>query len=239
MKPRSPELRHAYHHGDLRNALLSKALELVAERGPEGFSLREAAREVGVSPGAAYRHFADKAALLTALAIDGHARLAAAMERAVTRLPGPAGTKVRAVAAMMAIGEAYVEHAVRHPSHFRVMFGPCIVEEGFAPGCAPSGRDAFQILVDALDGLVAAGVVGPEARAGAEIGAWSGVHGLAALLVDGALELPARQRVDALRAVTRTFLLGLGCDPALLPPPGARVHADPRQPRGTTRRGIS
>jgi AcrR family transcriptional regulator len=237
MKRRSPPARDGYHHGNLRSALVETALRLVAERGPEGFSLREAAREVGVSPGAAYRHFADKAALLTALAVDGHARLAAAMERAVARLPGPPGTKAHAVAAMIAIGEAYVEHAVRHPSHFRVMFGPCMIEEGFAPGCAPSGRDAFQILVDALDGLVAAGAVGAKERAGAEIGAWAGVHGLAALLVDGALELSARQRGDALLAVTRTFLLGLGCDPALLPPARAGVEADPRPPRRAAARG--
>lgn len=238
MKPRSPAARDGYHHGNLRSALLETALRLVAERGPEGFSLREAAREVGVSPGAAYRHFTDKAALLAALAIDGHAHLATAMERAVARLPGPAGTKAHAVAATLAIGETYVDFAVRHPSHFRVMFGPCMMEEGFAPGCAPSGRDAFQLLVDALDGLAAAGVVGPRERAGAEIAAWSGVHGLAALLVDGALQLSARERGEAVRAVTRSFLLGLGCDPALVPPAGGPVNADPRPPR-SARRSVS
>lgn len=221
-------VRDRYHHGDLRNALLEKALHLVDERGPEGFSLREAAREVGVSPAAAYRHFADKNALLAALAADGHGRLATAMERALAKLPGSAGTKPRAVAAVLAIGDAYVEFAVRHPSHFRVMFGPCTEEEGFAPGCAPTGRNAFQILVDTLDGLVAAGVLHPEARDGAEITAWSVVHGLGALLVEGALPLSARERSQAIQLVTRTVLLGIGCDAALLPAPGARVDADPR-----------
>lgn len=230
MKNLSSPTRDSYHHGDLRNALLETAARLVAERGPEGFSLREAAREVGVSPGAAYRHFADKQALMAALAVEGHARLATQMERALAKVPCKAGTKAHAVAAFASIGEAYVEFAVRHPSHFRVMFGPCLEEEGFAPGLAPSGRDAFQILVDVLDALVAAGAVDARARAGAEIAAWSGVHGLAALLVEGALPLPPRGRTDAVRGLARTLLVGLGCDPALAPAPGAPLDGDPCRP---------
>jgi AcrR family transcriptional regulator len=219
-RPQTPA-RDRYHHGDLRNALLDRALALVAERGPEGFSLREAARDVGVSPGAAYRHFADKSALLAALAADGHGRLATAMEKVAARIPGEPGSPARAVAALVAIGEAYVDFAVRHPSHFRVMFGPCLEAEGFAPGCAPSGRDAYQILVDALDALVAASAIRAETRPGAEIAAWSSVHGLASLLVDGAIPLGPRDRGPAIRLVTRAVLLGLGADPALVPAPGS------------------
>ncbi len=222
--------RARYHHGDLRNALLDVALRLIAERGPEGFSLREAAREVGVSPGAAYRHFADKEALFLAVAEDGHGRLASSMERAIDRLASRPGSKPRAVAALTAIGESYVEFAVRHPSHFRVMFGPCTKAADFAPACAPSGRDPFQILVHALDALVAAGAVQAQERVGAEIAAWSCVHGLAALLVEGAVDLPAQGRAQAVRLLCRTLLLGLGCDPALVPlppPPSTSIHARP------------
>jgi len=216
-----------YHHGDLKNALVETALRLVAERGPEGFSLREAAREVGVSCGAAYRHFADKNALLAALARDGHARLASAMERALARTPGAPGSRERAAASLAAIGEAYVEFSTRHPSHFRVMFGPCTLSEGFTPGCAPSGRDAFQVLVDTLDDLVRTGAIGARARAGAEIAAWAAVHGLAGLLVEGAVQLSPRERAAAIGGVSRIILLGLGCDPALLPPGIAGAPADP------------
>ena len=224
MKAASSPTRDSYHHGDLRNALLETAARLVAERGPEGFSLREAAREVGVSP------------LMAALAVEGHARLATQMERALAKVPCKPGTKAHAVAAFAAIGEAYVDFAVRHPSHFRVMFGPCLEEEGFAPGLAPSGRDAFQILVDVLDALVTAGAVDARARAGAEIAAWSGVHGMAALLVEGALPLPPRGRADAVRGLARTLLVGLGCDPALAPAPGAPVDGDPCRPQRPPRR---
>lgn len=219
--PATAPARARYHHGDLRNALLETALRLVAERGAEGFSLREAARELGVSPGAAYRHFADKQALMRALALDGHVRLATAMEKAISRLAGKPGTRAHAAAAFSAIGEVYVEFAVRHPSHFRVMFGPCLEESWGVPGQPAPGRDAFQILMDVLDAMVATGVIDARARAGAEIAAWSGVHGLAALLVEGALPLPPRGRADAVRLMVRTLLLGLGGDPALAPAPSA------------------
>ncbi len=229
MKAQPSAARDRYHHGDLRNALLRTALSLVAERGAEGFSLREAAREIGVSPAAAYRHFSDKTALLAALAVDGHARLAAAMERAISRVAAPPGTKVGALQALLAIAEAYVEFAVRHPSHFGVMFGPCTQAEEFAPGCAPSGRTSFQVLVETLDGLVDSGVLTAEQRAGAEIAAWAGVHGLASLIVEGALPLSPQERADALRTVARSFILGAGADPALVPPPQRHVDVNPTE----------
>lgn len=227
--------RVSYHHGDLRNALLEAALRLVGEQGAEGFSLREAARAVGVSPSAAYRHFADRESLLAALAAQGHAELATAMERAIRRLEAPEGSKERAVAVLAAIGEAYVEFGVRHPSYFRVMFGQCANLGELDAVCAATGRDTFQILVDSLDGLVAAGVVPRAVREGAEIAAWAAVHGLTGLLVDGALELTARGRADAMRVVGRTLLLGLGCDPKLLEANAPVVKVDPRVKGGVPR----
>ena len=228
MKRSSAPRKDHYHHGDLRNALVENALRLVAERGPEGFSLREAARAVGVSPGAAYRHFADKAALLGALSADGHARMVATMEHALAHLPEEPGSAARAIASFLAIGAAYVEFAVAHPSHFRVMFGPCKPGEDDLACLAAQGRDTYQILVDVLDGLVATEVVLPEARIGAELPVWSHVHGLASLLVDGALTLSSSERHDALRHAGHVLLRGLGCSPGDLP--AARpVTVDPRQ----------
>ncbi len=229
MKTARSPARDRYHHGDLRNALLETALTLVAERGPEGFSLREAAREIGVSPAAAYRHFSDKTALLAALAADGHGRLAEAMEHAISRVAATPDTKARAVRTLAEALAVYLDFAVRHPSHFRVMFGPCAGIEDFAPACGPSGRGPFDLLVDTLDALVAAKVLTPEQRAGTEIVAWAGAHGLASLMVEGALPLSPQERADAVRAVTRSFLLGAGCDPALVPPPGRSVDVNPME----------
>jgi AcrR family transcriptional regulator len=221
-----------YHHGDLRNALVEAAVALVTRHGVEAFSLREAAREVGVSPAAAYRHFEDKAALLTAVATEGMWRMAAWMERALARLPEKAGTPAHAAASLLAVGEAYVEFAVRHPAHFRVMYGPWCPHadpSGRPGGPPPAARDPFQILVDVLDGLVSSGAIGAAARQGAEVTAWSVVHGLSGLLVDGALPLEPAERSQAVALMGRTILAGLGCPPGLLAaprPPAALV--DPR-----------
>ena len=233
-----------YHHGDLRHALIEAAAELVAHHGAEAFSLREAAREVGVSPAAAYRHFEDKAALLGAVAADGMWRLAAGMERALARAPGPPGSPAHAAASLLAVGEAYVEFAVRNASHFNVMFGPWCphVDPAATPpaGPTPAARDPYQILVDTLDGLVSTGAIGAAARAGAEVTAWSGVHGLASLLVEGALPLGPAERAQAVALLGRTILTGLGCPPGLLAaPPAAGPALDAlaaRAKKGATKR---
>jgi hypothetical protein len=127
------------------------------------------------------------------------------------------------------VGEAYVDFAVRHPSHFRVMFGPWPQESDCAPGVGSCGRDPYQILVDALDGLASAGVIGARSRAGAEIVAWAAVHGLASLLVEGSLRLSARDRAAAVRRVQQNVLRGLGCDPELAGSVEV-VDTDPRKP---------
>jgi AcrR family transcriptional regulator len=223
--------RGHYHHGDLRHALLRAALGLVASRGAEGFSLREAAREVGVSPAAAYRHFEDKKALLAALAVDGMGRLALAMEQALGRAAGEAGPAALAVARLAAVGRAYVEFAVKHPAHFQVMFGPWCDHADLTEvpaGARPLGRDPYQILVEMLDAMVLAGVVSPVQRVGAEVSAWSAVHGLASLLVAEVMPLDPAGRSQAIDLVLRTELLGLGCPPALLGGPVAAPPADPR-----------
>ena len=217
--PAAPR-KGGYHHGDLRKALVAAALKLVTRHGVEGFSLREAARAVGVSPAAAYRHFEDRSALLKALAHEGLARLALEMEKAVAAAPGAPGSPARAAAELTGIGAAYVEFAVAHASHFRVMFGPwCDLADELAPELLPLGRDPLQLLVDTLDGLVRAGAITAAARRGAEIGAWSAVHGFAALLVEGGLPLDAAERARAHAVVQRMILLGLGASPELAGPP--------------------
>ncbi|MDI1452106.1 TetR/AcrR family transcriptional regulator [Polyangium sp. 6x1] len=112
--PRRPP--RPYHHGDLPRALREGALALIEERGPMGFTLRELARRVGVSHAAPYRHFADKRALLTALAAEGAHRLADAVDAALTA----AGPDLRA--RFLAAAHAYVRFAMDHPGYFQAMF---------------------------------------------------------------------------------------------------------------------
>lgn len=219
--------RDAYHHGDLRNALVDAAVSLVVEKGAGGFSLREAARAVGVSPAAAYRHFADKDALLAAVAFAGFRRLARSMRAAAARKTRTGDVRARAAAAFAAVGEAYVEFAVGQPSLFRVMFGPwCQLAQGLPEDMATED-DPYLGLVQILDGLVAAGVIPPERRVGAELPCWSMVHGFASLLVEKGIELTPAERSASSANLSRTLLLGLGCDPSVTPPPR-------RQPPGIT-----
>ena len=103
-----------YHHGDLRAALLEVGLRLLAERDVEGVSLREMARDVGVSATSVYRHFPDKAALMRALAREGLDRLAGAQRDAASGKQGPAS--------FAATGRAYVRFALANPALFRLIF---------------------------------------------------------------------------------------------------------------------
>lgn len=225
--PATPS-RDRYHHGDLRQALLEASLSLVTELGVERFSLREAARAVGVSPAAAYRHFQDKGALLAALALDASGRLTQGMERAISRAPGEPGTRAHAVAAFAAVGGAYVEFFVQHPAHFRMMFGPWCPHLTREPGA----RDPYGILVDSLDALVSTGAIPAEARAGAELAAWSTVHGLASLVVEGALTFTKAERQAAMRHLAVTLLTGLGGDPSALGSPAAPLALETCRRKG-------
>lgn len=176
-----------FHHGDLRNALLVIARRLVKQHGPENFSLREAAREAGVSPNAAYRHFADRKALLRKLARQGFLELAIEMEQAM------AAAGDDPLARFYANGLAYVRFATRESDLFTLMFGPFGAGAGpqdlEVPGPA-SGLTAFDLLGSVLDDLVTAGYLAPADRAGAEAVLWPAVHGLATLTNAGILPPP-------------------------------------------------
>jgi AcrR family transcriptional regulator len=204
--------RERYHHGYLPNALVEAARELVAEAGPERFSLREAARAVGVSPNAAYRHFANKSELLNAVALDAFAALGREMERAEAR----AARAVRedpAVARFKATGRAYVHFALAQPELFRLMFGEHGMRALKNASAVPS-PSAYDRLGAALDGLVEAGHLSPRARAGAELKAWTIVHGFATLVLEGAqrFESPDAQ-AGALESVLDLAVAGLSARP--------------------------
>ncbi len=227
--------RASYHHGDLRRTLLETALRLIAERGPEGFSLREAAREVSVSPAAAYRHFADKPALLAALAADGHGQLASEMEKAAAR----AGSAEPAPARAVRPCSPSARPTSTSPSGTRPSSASCSAPRcawrGSSPAAARPAATPTDILADTLDQLVATGAVPPGRRPGAEVAVWSSVHGFSTLVVDGALRLTPRQRAAAYRVLARGLLLSLGCAEELLPSApalGRGIHPAHHQPVG-------
>lgn len=209
--PSRPTPRAAYHHGDLRAALIAAATRLVAAHGTEGFSLREAAAQVGVSPSAAYRHFADKRDLLAAVAREGFIALAEALQRAAARARSARTRRPRSVAVFEAQALAYVRFAVAHPAQFQVMFGP------YGAGASQSARaiaaddpDPYRLMQVTLDELVHEGVISPAARRGAELPAWASLHGLAGILMNRALAEPERVPFErTVLHVARRTLAGL------------------------------
>jgi AcrR family transcriptional regulator len=183
--------RRTYHHGDLGRVLLDAGIALARDGGPDAVVLREATRRAGVVPNAAYRHFASRQALLQAVRAAALAALAVAMEKELARSRdgGPH-------AGLRAIGTAYLRFARTEPGLFRAAFAvPGDPETAGSPAMAGrSGLNPFQLLGVALDRMVEAGVLPAERRPGAEYLAWSAVHGLAMLVLEGPLRRLTRAR---------------------------------------------
>src|SRR6516164_6377150 len=181
-----PGRRKSYHHGALHSALVEASIALAREGGPDRVILREAARAAGVSHSAAYRHFADRDALLAEVSRFARHELAAEMRRRVARAKGP-GQRLRAV------GTAYIDFALSEPGLFRTAFtshpatSPVADQDRADVGSPGDGADPFEILGEVLDQCQAAGLLNPDHRPGAEIATWAAVHGLAGLLLDGPL----------------------------------------------------
>lgn len=181
--------RETYRHGDLRRALIDAGVALARHGGPAAVVLREATRRAGVVPNAAYRHFANRDDLLAAVRMAALAELAATIEGEMAAIDGAADAPTRARAQLRAVGLGYLAFANHQPGLFQTAFFVPPTERD-APRhemAGPGGLDPLQLLCAALDAMVAAGLLAPERRAGAEVLAWSSVHGFADLVVDGPL----------------------------------------------------
>jgi AcrR family transcriptional regulator len=180
-RPHPPE--RPYHHGDLRRGLLDEALVIIRAEGVEGLTLREIGARLGVSRSALYRHFADKRALLAAVATEGFRTLRQQLVSAWEE-----GGRKRS--AFEAMGVVYVRFAVANPSHYRVMFGGFVEPQARDPELAAEAAGAFQALVDALASLQRDALVrGDDAVLMARF-VWAVVHGVAMLGIDGQLREP-------------------------------------------------
>lgn len=189
-KTRTPRLkRTTYRHGDLPHALVASGIELARAGGPEAVVLREATRRVGVAPNAAYRHFADHQALLQAVSEAAMSMLATTMEAEQATMPHHNDAASAARARLHAVGTGYLRFAQAEPGLFRTAFSvPADLQLAASTASAgESGLTPFQLLTSALDELLTANVLPPERRMGAEFLAWSAVHGLAMLFIEGPL----------------------------------------------------
>ncbi len=194
--------RATYRHGDLRRALLEAGIELARAGGPQAVVLREATRRAGVAPNAAYRHFASRQALLDAVRMAALSALAQAMEREVAGVRRARNPATYARDCLSAVGAAYLRFAQEETGLFRAAFAPPeaveISEQADSAQADPLGLHPFQMLSTALDRMVEAGVLAPARRPGAEYLAWSAVHGLALLVIDGPLAGMPRKETEAL-----------------------------------------
>jgi AcrR family transcriptional regulator len=208
-----PPPRTTYHHGDLRRALLDAGTDLAREGGPDKVVLREATRRVGVSANAAYRHFADRDALLGEVVSRAQARAADVISATMDAVPDDLDPGPLARARFRAVGVGYLRFAMDEPGLFRAAFAvPVDLSRAASPDAAgSSGRTPFQLLSDALDAMVDSGVMAAEQRPGAELLAWSAVHGMAMLALDGPLRDLPPGAVDELAPRLVTMVdLGLG-----------------------------
>ena len=185
----TPAKRSTYRHGDLYRALLDAGVALARQGGRNAVVLREVTRQAGVSPNAAYRHFEDLGALLRAVSWAAQAELAQSMERELAAIQATGDQTQDARAQLRAVGTGYLKFAQAEPGLFRMAFSEHLdMSQAANPASTGnSGLTPFQILSAALDALVAAGQLPPERRVAAEFFAWSAVHGLAMLLIDGPL----------------------------------------------------
>lgn len=178
-----------YHHGDLRRALVTAGTDLAREGGPGAIVLREAARRVGVSPNAAYRHFSSLPAMVEAVAFEALSALARSMEAELARCVPIDDPAQSAMERLGAVGRGYVRFALTEPGLFATAFtgGPAeAAGEDPDPeprGVGDSGLGPGELLAQALDGMVDAGILDPADREAAATNAWASVHGLSELLL--------------------------------------------------------
>ena len=194
----------AYHHGDLRRALLDEALATIRAGGVDQLTLREIGARLGVSRTALYRHFTDKRALLVAVATEGFRMLREALASAWE--DGGRGRE-----AFDEMGRVYIRFALANPSHYRVMFGGSVAPLTDTELKA-EGDGAFGVLVEAIRTLQASRRVRRDDAVTAAMFVWAVVHGVAMLGIDGKLQEPA---VEALMpyALERLFT-GIEAEPA-------------------------
>ena len=192
----------SYHHGDLHDALIAAAITLIKEKGPNAFSMREVAKKAGVSHNAPYRHFADRAALLHAIARLGFQALTARLAEAIAEHPEAPRRQ------LLDAGIAYVELAVENPEITQIMFGGFIDPETCLETLPGDDVNAFSGLIEIIENGVSKGHFRQDDPQNLALAAWSMVHGLAMLITSG--QIPAMensQQVREIALMVKTCLL--------------------------------
>jgi AcrR family transcriptional regulator len=187
-----------YHHGDLRPTLIEAGLKVLRKEGLHALSLRRVAREARVSPTAPYRHFVDKQALLAAISESGFRQLHGLLEAARKTHPGD----------LDAAGQAYLTYALRQPENYRLMFTQNVMCEGKPDeSLREAGEQAFNSLVETIQEGIRGGKIAATDSVPLAVAAWALVHGVAMLLIDGALSKEPYGKIppDQILAMCQSF----------------------------------
>ncbi|MCH6257053.1 TetR/AcrR family transcriptional regulator [Puniceicoccaceae bacterium K14] len=168
----------SYHHGDLRQALLTAGYRVLKEDGLDALSLRRVAREASVSPAAPYRHFKDKQALLAAISEQGFRQLRSMLDESNEASPGD----------LNASGLAYVQFAIKNPEVYRLMFTHNVMcDENLDESLKDAGSNAFLALANTIDSGIAKKEIAKTDSHALALSSWALVHGVAMLIIDGVL----------------------------------------------------
>lgn len=197
--PKAPP--RAYHHGDLRAALIQSALGLLRDEGPDSLTLRGVARAAGVSQAAPYRHFTDRRALVAAVAEAGFRMLQSAMLQAVQKAEGRLGLKQVAI--------AYVQFGHEHPAEYRIMFGPEVARHDELPDLRETSSAVLGFVQVGIEQLQAAGLIGPGDPAAMAATTWSMLHGLVMLSLDGQTAGVGLSLDQLVNETTRIMMFGM------------------------------
>lgn len=196
-----PRRQGPRRRGAVRSALVAAGVELARSGGPDAVVLREVTRMVGVVPNAAYRHFADRDALLAAVRDEAVMELTRRMAEGMSRVRAGGHTPTGAQLRMQAVGRAYLEFARTEPGLFDTAF----TAPDHPSGVMGAGPQPLELVQGALDNLVQAGLLEPARRAGIEFPTWATVHGMAVLLRGPLRALPDREKAR-LEAQTLAFI---------------------------------
>jgi AcrR family transcriptional regulator len=192
----------AYHHGDLRAALLAEAATMITEGGAASVTMRALGERVGVSRTAPYRHFTDKSALLLAVAAAGFDRLNDRLQAVDAAAPRSGVERIRR------LGEEYVRFALENPANYRLMYGAEAIARAEQPELRESANRLFEQLVEVIRAQQRSGRIKRQDPQTQAYVAWSAVHGLAMLVVEG--QIKTTVDVEALaRQATATLLDGM------------------------------
>lgn len=204
MPTRARKKRETYHHGDLSNALLAAAIEVISGDNPEQLTIREVSRRVGVNHRAVYRHFADLSSLLAAVAEQGYRQLLLALTEALAPLKRAPPEK-----RMEALACAYVAFAIDHSAHYRIMFGRRLNEEGRFPVLEELVVQAFELIDTEVLAGIESGRFVSRPRRELVFAFWSLAHGFASLALVRRIKVKRTLVEPYVRQIVAPFIAGL------------------------------